>query len=77
MGVKDRGRLAPGLRADVNVIDLERVNERMPEFVHDFPGGAGRFVQRAQGYLATLCNGEQILEADELVGIGAGRVLRS
>ena len=51
--------------------------ERMPEFVHDFPGGAGRFVQRAQGYLATLCNGEQILEADELVRTGAGRVLRS
>jgi len=77
MGVENRGRLVPGLLADVNVIDLERVAERMPEFVHDFPGGAGRFVQRAQGYLATLCNGEQILEADELVGIGAGRVLRS
>ena len=77
IGLTDRGKLAAGLRADVNVIDLERVSERMPEFVHDFPGGAGRFIQRAQGYLATICNGEIMLEADELLGTRSGRVLRS
>lgn len=77
IGVEDRGRIATGLRADLNVIDLERVSERMPEFVHDFPGGAGRFVQRAQGYLATICNGETMLEADELLGTRSGQVLRS
>jgi N-acyl-D-aspartate/D-glutamate deacylase len=77
IGVEDRGRIAAGLRADLNVIDLERVSERMPEFVHDFPGGAGRFVQRAQGYLATICNGETMLEADELLGTRSGHVLRS
>jgi len=77
IGVEDRGRIAAGLRADLNVIDLERVSERMPEFVHDFPGGAGRFVQRAQGYLATICNGETKLEADELLGTRSGQVLRS
>ena len=43
LGASDRGVLAAGWKADVNVIDLERVAERMPEFVHDFPGGAGRF----------------------------------
>ena len=77
LGSKDRGVLAEGWKADVNVIDLDRVSERMPEFVHDFPGGAGRFVQRARGYRATLCNGEIILEHDEHVGVRGGRVLRS
>ncbi len=77
MGVKDRGTLAVGNKADVNVIDLERVSELMPEFVHDFPGGAGRFVQRARGYRATVCNGVLILENDELVGARGGRILRS
>ena len=77
LGLRDRGRLEPGLRADLNVIDLARVREQMPEYVHDFPGGAGRFVQRAVGYRATVCNGEVILENDEHTGARAGRVLRS
>ena len=77
IGVKDRGTLTVGNKADVNVIDLERVSELMPEFVHDFPGGAGRFVQRARGYCATVCNGVLILENDELVGARGGRILRS
>ena len=77
LGFADRGTLAPGLRADVNVIDLERVAERQPELVHDFPGGAPRFIQRAVGYEATVCNGQVILEADEHTGARAGRVLRN
>jgi N-acyl-D-aspartate/D-glutamate deacylase len=77
LGLRDRGRLAPGLRADVNVIDLARVSERMPEYVRDFPNGAGRFVQRARGYRATLCNGQVILENDEHTGARGGQVLRS
>lgn len=77
IGCHDRGTLEVGKKADVNIIDLERVAERMPEFVHDFPGGAGRFVQKAQGYRATFCNGEQILADDAHVGARGGRVLRS
>ena len=77
MGVSDRGRLEAGLRADVNVIDFERVGERMPEFVNDFPGGHGRFVQRADGYKATICNGKQILESDEHTGARGGEVIRN
>ncbi len=42
VGLDDRGRIEAGMRADLNVIDLARVSERMPEYVHDFPGGAGR-----------------------------------
>jgi len=76
MGLRDRGRLEPGLRADVNVIDLARVGECMPEYVRDFPNGAGRFVQRARGYRATLCNGRVILEHDEHTGARGGQVLR-
>lgn len=76
LGCEDRGVLAVGKRADLNVIDLDRVSERMPEYVHDFPDGAGRFVQKARGYRATFCNGEMILENDELVGARSGRVLR-
>ena len=77
LGLRDRGRLEPGLRADLNVIDLARVREQMPEYVHDFPGGAGRFVQRAVGYRATVCNGEVILEHDEHTGARPGRVIRN
>ncbi|HIF91902.1 MAG TPA: amidohydrolase [Myxococcales bacterium] len=77
MGVGDRGRLVVGLRADLNVIDFEKVAERMPEFVYDFPGGHGRFIQRADGYRATICNGEVILENDEHTGARGGRILRN
>jgi len=76
IGLKDRGAIAPGMRADINVIDLARLAERMPEMVHDFPGGAPRFVQRAAGYRATLCNGQVILENDEHTGERAGQVVR-
>lgn len=76
MGLADRGTLAPGQRADVNVIDLDRLGERMPRIVHDFPGGAPRFVQRATGYAATICNGVVIARDDELTGARPGRLAR-
>ena len=77
MGASDRGRLEAGCFADLNVIDLENVSECMPEFVHDFPGGAGRLIQRGRGYRATLCNGIPILEHDELLETRNGQVLRA
>ena len=77
IGLQDRGRIEPGLRADLNVIDLDRVREELPEYVHDFPGGAGRFIQRAQGYKATICNGQRILADDKHTGARAGQVIRN
>ena len=77
LGLRDRGTLAIGKRADLNVIDMPRLEERQPELVHDFPGEAPRFIQRAAGYDATICNGEVILREDEHVGNHAGEVLRS
>jgi len=77
LGLEDRGLLAVGKRADVNVFDISRLEERMPEIVNDFPFGAPRFIQRAAGYKATLCNGDFVLRDDELTGTQPGRVLRS
>ena len=77
LGLADRGTLEVGKRADVNVFDIGRLEERMPEIVHDFPFGAPRFIQRAAGYHATVCNGTVVLRDDELTGERAGRVLRN
>jgi N-acyl-D-aspartate/D-glutamate deacylase len=74
MGLDDRGSLAPGKRADLNVIDLDALGECMPRIVHDFPNGAPRFVQRGTGYRATLCNGIVISRDDELTGARPGRL---
>ena len=77
LGLTDRGTLAVGKRADVNVFDIDKLAERMPEIVHDFPFGAPRFIQRAVGYKTTICNGQVILRDDELTGDCAGRILRN
>jgi len=75
-GIGGRGRLVPGARADVNVIDLEGLRLHYPEMAHDFPGGAGRWIQRADGYDATIVNGEVFMESGEHTGALAGRMLR-
>ena len=77
IGLTDRGVLAPGMRADINVIDIDRVCERQPEIVHDFPHGAPRLIQKAHGYKATVVNGAVILEGDEHTGVRSGQMLRS
>jgi N-acyl-D-aspartate/D-glutamate deacylase len=76
-GVADRGVLRPGAYADVNVIDLDNMRLPQPEYIYDFPGGAGRYVQRASGYVATLVNGQPFMENGEPTGTYAGVVLRS
>ena len=76
MGLKDRGTLAPGMRADINVFDPAEVAELQPELVHDFPGGAPRYIQRSKGYKATLVNGAVTLVDGEHTGERAGEVLR-
>jgi len=76
-GVVDRGVLRPGAYADVNVLDLDALAVRLPEFVHDFPAGAGRYVQRADGYRATVVNGSLFVDQGEPTGTHAGHTLRS
>jgi N-acyl-D-aspartate/D-glutamate deacylase len=76
MGLKDRGALKVGLRADINVFDLDRVTQLQPHIVHNFPGGAPHFTQRARGYRATLVNGRVNVRDDASTGARAGMVLR-
>lgn len=76
IGLKDRGLLQPGMRADVNVLDPDSVTELQPEIVNDFPGGAPRYIQRSKGYKATLVNGEVNVREGEHTGVRAGHVLR-
>jgi len=76
LGLKDRGQLAVGKRADINVIDFDRLTQLQPRIVHDFPGGAPHFTQRARGYKATLVNGAINVLDDQSTGARAGMVLR-
>lgn len=76
-GFKDRGRLAPGLRADVNLIDFDRLRLHQPEIVHDLPAGGRRLVQRVDGYRATLVAGTPVFENGEETGARPGRLVRA
>jgi N-acyl-D-aspartate/D-glutamate deacylase len=76
-GVSGRGVLEPGAFADVNVLDLDALAVELPEVVHDFPTGAARYIQRAQGYRATLVNGAVFVEDGSSTGAHAGQTLRS
>ena len=75
--LRDRGELVSGKRADVNVIDLDRLDTDAPHMVYDLPEGAKRFMQRPTGYVATICAGEVILEDDELTGALPGKLVRA
>ncbi len=77
LGLADRGSVKVGMKADVNVLSLDNVAEQHPTFVHDFPGGHGRFMQKSIGYRATICNGTVITDNGEHTGDRAGVVLRS
>ena len=76
IGYTDRGTLTEGAFADINVIDLDALALPLPEIVHDFPGGAPRFVQRANGIDHTFVNGQHFMENGEHTGATAGRLLR-
>jgi len=76
-GIAGRGRLDVGMHADVNVIDFDNLRLPQPEYVFDFPNGAGRYIQGASGYDYTIVNGEVFMDHGEHTGAFAGRTLRS
>ena len=76
-GMADRGRIAVGQRADLNVIDLDRLGLKMPRMSHDLPSGAGRLLQDSEGYLATLVAGVATRRNDADTGARPGRLLRA
>ena len=75
-GLGDRGVIAPGMRADMNLIDLESLSFDMPEMVYDLPANGRRLVQHAKGYVATFTNGTQTVDNDEFTGGMPGRLVR-
>jgi N-acyl-D-amino-acid deacylase len=75
-GLHDRGVIAPGRRADLNLVDYDRLQLRMPESVADLPADARRLVQRADGYVATIVAGEAVLREGEDTGARPGRLVR-
>lgn len=76
IGLRDRGRVAPGLRADLNVIDPARVQMRAPAMRYDLPAGGRRLVQGAVGYAATLVAGEVVSREGVPTGALPGRLVR-
>jgi N-acyl-D-aspartate/D-glutamate deacylase len=76
VGLLDRGVLAPGYRADVNLIDFDALRPRRPEMRHDLPAGGKRLLQRADGYVATVVHGEVTYERGEPTDALPGRLVR-
>ncbi len=76
MGLNDRGLLAPGYKADVNVIDFEHLNARKPRIIADLPAGGRRVMQDADGYLHTIVSGVETYTSGEPTGELPGRLVR-
>ena len=72
----DRGKLAPGYKADVNVIDLDALTLHGPVIRYDLPSKGRRLDQEATGYVATICNGQVIRRNDQPTEARPGRVIR-
>ena len=76
-GLNDRGQIAPGKRADINVIDFDKLALHMPHIAHDLPKGSPRMLQGSTGYLATLVGGVVTRRNDAETGARPGRLIRS
>jgi N-acyl-D-aspartate/D-glutamate deacylase len=76
VGLNDRGVIAPGYLADLNVIDFDRLKLGVPYMVYDLPTGARRLMQDAQGYVATIKSGQVIYREGQATGALPGRLVR-
>lgn len=76
VGLLDRGLIAPGYRADLNVIDLDRLGLRLPRVVRDLPAGGRRLMQDACGYTATIVDGIVVTREGQHTGALPGRLVR-
>ena len=75
-GMHDRGVLAPGMKADLNVIDMEALHIHAPEMVYDLPAEGRRLVQKVDGYRYTICSGEVTYEDGAPTGAMPGKLVR-
>ncbi len=76
VGLYDRGLIAPGYRADLNVINYDRLKLHAPQVAYDLPAGGRRLIQRADGYVATIVAGQITYRDGEPTGALPGRLLR-
>jgi len=76
VGLEDRGLIAPGYKADLNLFDLDRLHLHAPEVAHDLPSGGRRLVQRADGYTATIVSGAVVYRGGVPTGLLPGRLVR-
>jgi N-acyl-D-aspartate/D-glutamate deacylase len=76
-GFHDRGRLRPGMKADVNIIDFDGLHLYSPKMIFDLPAGGRRLVQQVDGYDMTICSGSPIFEKGQETGARPGRLVRS
>ncbi len=76
VGLHDRGLIAPGYRADINVIDYDALTLHRPVILRDLPAGGRRLMQRATGYTATIVAGEVIYRGGDPTGARPGRLVR-
>jgi N-acyl-D-aspartate/D-glutamate deacylase len=76
-GLRDRGVVAPGYQADLNLIDYDALALEQPQMVYDLPSRGKRLVQKARGYVATIMRGEVTFENGEATGAVPGRLLRA
>lgn len=76
LGLRDRGRIAVGQRADINVIDYAALALRRPRMVQDLPAGGQRLLQEATGFRATFVAGERVIDNDVVTNARPGRLVR-
>ncbi len=76
VGLTDRGLLAEGMKADINLIDFDNLRVRAPEMVTDLPSGGARLEQKADGYLATVVSGRVTYRDGEATDALPGRLIR-
>ena len=76
VGLLDRGVLAPGYKADINVVDFDRLGVHRPEMHYDLPAGGKRLLQRADGYVHTIVSGVEVYRDGEATGELPGRLVR-
>jgi N-acyl-D-aspartate/D-glutamate deacylase len=76
LGLHDRGRIAPGQRADLNLIDPQRLSVGVPKLVRDLPAGGRRFLQKGEGYLGTWVAGVSVQRGGAISGERPGRLVR-
>ena len=76
VGLNDRGIIAPGYKADINVVDLEKMKLHRPEVHYDLPAGGRRLMQLADGYVATIVSGVPIYLNGKSTGARPGRLVR-